>query len=200
MTIYRVGMKICAEDPSQVGLREFVPVFHRWIQRGVVEGPLLDVVDYSHVSGGPGVLLAAFDANYSVDLSDGMLCFVGYRKRPSSMSLEDTLLWNAKRVVALCAELEAEPAFQKGLRFAGGVVQVFSNDRLLAPNTDSTEAQWRPALQGLASRLWEEPVVRIERGPSSPQERFCVTLRSSDSPTAGELHKRLNSGPQLGDI
>jgi len=182
-------MKIWTEAPVDVGLRELVPVFHRWIQRGAVEGPLVDVADYTHVAGGPGVLLAAFDANYSVDISDGTLCFVWSRKRPSGLSLQDTLIQGANRVVALCTELEAE--FHGRLRFLGGAVGVFSNDRLLAPNTDLTEQEWRPALQGLAGALWGGCDLDLERGLAGSRERFGVVLRSRCDATLRDLHANL---------
>lgn len=177
-------MEIVAEGPSRVGLREFVPILHRWIQRGVVEGPLVDVVDYSHVGCRPRVLLVAFDANYSLDLADGLLSFGWCRKRPNGLSLEETLIRGAKMLVALCAELEAEPELRDRVRFAGDVVRVVSNDRLLAPNRESTERLWRPSLQGLARSLWGECEVEIEAECADPRERFSVVLRSRERSTA----------------
>lgn len=43
-----------------------IELFHRCIQRGLVEGQLLDVADYRHVPGGPGVMLIAHDIDYSL--------------------------------------------------------------------------------------------------------------------------------------
>jgi adenylyltransferase/sulfurtransferase len=42
-------------------------VFHRFIQRGLVEGRLLDVADYRHVPNGPGVMLVGQDVDYGIN-------------------------------------------------------------------------------------------------------------------------------------
>jgi rhodanese-related sulfurtransferase len=41
-------------------------VFHRFIQRSLVEGRLLDVADYRHVPNGPGVMLVGQDVDYGI--------------------------------------------------------------------------------------------------------------------------------------
>ncbi len=191
MTVFRVGMKLRTVGPSRGGLQQFVPVLHRWIQRALVDGPLVDVVDYSHVSRGPGVVLVAFDANYSIGLSDGCLGVVWSRKRPTGSTLEDTLVLGAKKVVALCAELEAETELEGRLVFDGSVVRIFSNDRLLAPNTAVTEEQWCPALKGVARAFWGECELAIERVSCDPRERFCVDLSAGRSASVRELGARL---------
>jgi rhodanese-related sulfurtransferase len=43
-----------------------IPVFHRFIQRGQVEGLVIDVADYRHVPQGPGVLLIGLDVDYGI--------------------------------------------------------------------------------------------------------------------------------------
>ena len=53
-------------------LDDFIPVFHRWIQKQTVSGHLLiDVHDYSHIHQGPGILLVGHEGNFSIDLADG---------------------------------------------------------------------------------------------------------------------------------
>jgi len=42
-------------------------VFHRFIQRSLVEGRLLDVADYRHVPNGPGVMLVGQDVDYGIN-------------------------------------------------------------------------------------------------------------------------------------
>jgi rhodanese-related sulfurtransferase len=48
-----------------------IEVFHRFIQRGLVEGLVIDVADYRHVPQGPGVLLIGLDVDYGVS-ADGL--------------------------------------------------------------------------------------------------------------------------------
>lgn len=42
-------------------------LFHRFIQRRLVEGRLLDVADYRHVPNGPGVMLIGQDVDYGIN-------------------------------------------------------------------------------------------------------------------------------------
>lgn len=196
MTIFRVGLKIRTEGPLQAGLGQFVPVFHRWIQLGRVEGPLVDVADYSHVSDGPRTLLAGFDANLSVERCEDSLDFVWCRKRPTGLTLEETLIQGAKCLVGLCAELEEGSDLPGPISFAGGIVRVFSNDRLLAPNKDSTWEEWQAALHGLARALWGDgPVVEVRRESIDPRERFGVVMLSASKATARDLDVRLGRLP-----
>lgn len=43
-----------------------IDAFHRFIQRGLVEGLVLDVADYRHVPDGPGVVLIGHDVDYAL--------------------------------------------------------------------------------------------------------------------------------------
>jgi rhodanese-related sulfurtransferase len=76
-----------ASGPSD--LEAAVRVFHRFIQRGLAEGLLLDVADYRHVPRGPGVLLIGHDVDYGVSEH----AFTVVRKRsaddPAATQLRD---------------------------------------------------------------------------------------------------------------
>lgn len=190
MMTYRVGIRICSEGATGIDLPEVIPVFHRWIQRGIVDGPLVDVADYSHVNRGPGIVLIAFDANYAIDILDGRLGLTWYRKRPSGLSLKDTLTDGARRLVALCVALEAEPEFCGRLKFRADTITLFSNDRLLAPNTVSTEEEWRPVLHALGQAMWGTTDVQLERLANDARERFSVVLRSAGPASLHDLFSR----------
>ncbi len=138
MDLYKIGVKIFVTNPQAVNLRDFIPVFHGWIQQQKVAGHLLiDVHDYSHVHNGPGILLVAHEGNFSLGQEDGRLGLFYYRKQP----LEGTLEANLKKVVEMalhaCQLLEAEPKLD-GIKFDTKQILVLSNDRLLAPNEPAT--------------------------------------------------------------
>ena len=65
--LQRIVVKFHLDDGSPVELDKVIPVFHRWIQTGAVEGLLIDVADYSHVPQGPGVMLIAHEGNYALE-------------------------------------------------------------------------------------------------------------------------------------
>ena len=66
MDLQHLNVKIFTSR-NAFDLAEAIPVFQRWIQDSVCEELLIDVADYRHVPGGPGVLLAAHEAHYSLD-------------------------------------------------------------------------------------------------------------------------------------
>lgn len=92
-------------------LEPAIAVFHRFIQRGLVEGLLLDVADYRHVPTGPGVLLVGHDVDYGVN-QEG---FTVVRKRSASDSaatqLRDVLRMGLGALDALDDDGELEAAF-----------------------------------------------------------------------------------------
>src|SRR4030095_14690853 len=92
MDLQRIGIKVFAEDSAKVDVRDFIPVFHSWIQKQAVENHLLiDVHDYSHIHNGPGILLVAHEGNFSIDLSNGEMGLAYYRKQPTAGSMTQRL-------------------------------------------------------------------------------------------------------------
>ena len=133
--LYRIGIKFFAEDSEGVRIKDFVPIFHSWIQKESIEGhQLIDVHDYSHVHNGPGILLVAHEGNFSTDMADGKLGLAYFRKLSPNASTEDVLRASLKAARQGIALLEAEPALAGKLRFRQDEVLIISNDRLLAPN------------------------------------------------------------------
>jgi hypothetical protein len=146
MDLYKIGVKIFVTNPQAVNIRDFIPVFHDWIQQQKVAGHLLiDVHDYSHVHNGPGILLVAHEGNFSLDQEGGRLGLFYYRKRP----LEGTMEANLKRVLEIalhaCQLLEAEPKLD-GIKFDTKQILVLANDRLLAPNEPATADMLEPII------------------------------------------------------
>src|SRR5215216_2280933 len=74
METHKIIVKFFVEDASRIRGEQFVPIFHSWIQQQAIPGHLLiDVADYQHVSGGPGTVLVAHEANFSMDGEEGRL-------------------------------------------------------------------------------------------------------------------------------
>jgi len=68
---HRIKIKYFVQEPENVDLPAFVPLFHRWIQNQSGDDLLIDVADYKHVPNGPGVLLMGHQADYALDMSQG---------------------------------------------------------------------------------------------------------------------------------
>ena len=81
MNLHRISVKYFVAEPECVDLDAMIPVFHEWIQRSRVPGMLVDVADYRHITGGPGVVLVGHDVDYALDTTDGRPGLVHTRKR-----------------------------------------------------------------------------------------------------------------------
>ena len=68
MELQRFGVKLFFNRNGSYSSKDFIPVFHSWIQDKVVSDHLLiDVADYSHIPDGPGVMLIAHEGHFSLD-------------------------------------------------------------------------------------------------------------------------------------
>ena len=134
MDLYKIGIKLFVTNPQAVSLRDFIPVFHGWIQQQKIAGhQLIDVHDYSHVHNGPGILLVAHEGNFSMDQEGGRLGLLYYRKRPLEGGFEANLKSVTETALQACKLLESEPKLD-GIKFDTREILVIANDRLLAPN------------------------------------------------------------------
>ena len=145
--IQHINIKIFVKDPSAINLADAVPIFHQWIRDSVCPETLIDVADYEHVHEGPGILLIAHEANYSLDLRDGRLGLLYNRKAALDGTFQDRLAQAHQAALAACDRLEQEAAFKGKLHFDRDSLEFFVNDRLLAPNTDETWQALRPELE-----------------------------------------------------
>ena len=167
----KLGVKIFVANPEVVDIHEFIPVFQGWIEQQKIKGHLLiDVHDYSHVEKGPGVLLVAHEGNFSMDEANGRLGLVYCRKQ----SVANPLKTAFEAAQAACRSLEAEPKLN-GVKFPTGEFLVFSNDRLLAPNTAGARQQLEPVIK----HAFAGATVTLAPQSADPRERlaFVVHLR-----------------------
>ena len=169
MELYKLGVKIFAKNPEVVDLHEFIPVFHDWIRQQKIAGHLLiDVHDYSHVQSGPGILLVAHEGNFSMDGADGRLGLAYYRKQP----VADALRTVVEAAQAAGRLLEAEPGLN-GLKFRTDEFLVFSNDRLLAPNSPAARKQLEPVIK----RAFANTTVTHAPQSADPRERLAFVVK-----------------------
>src|SRR5689334_5606846 len=154
MQLQHINVKLLVKNPEQADLEPLIPVFHRWIEEQAFEELLLDVADYRHVPAGPGVVLIGHQANYSVDNTDERLGVRYNRKATVSGSNQDAL-WQAMRASLIASQrLESEPTLEGKLQFNGQEIEFFVNDRLLAPNRDTTREALRPELETFFEKLF----------------------------------------------
>jgi hypothetical protein len=150
MELSRFGIKLLATDPAAMQEKNFVPIFHSWIQKQAVEKhQLIDVHDYSHIHHGPGILLVAHEGNFSTEMGEGIPGLVYFRKLPAGPAgtFEETLRASLKAVLQAAALIEAEPSLEGRVRFRRDEFIFISNDRLIAPNNAASVEAVTPVLR-----------------------------------------------------
>ena len=175
-----VNVKIFAREPVPTDLSPAIPIFHRWIQDDLLEELVIDVADYRHVPGGPGVVLIGDEGNYSLDRTFERLGLLYSQKRPVEGTLQDKLVKSFGSALLACSRLEDEPGFAGKLQFDVGQCEVILNDRLLAPNTPETWAVLQPEFVKFFDGLFGPGIYSIEH-VGEPRERFRATV-STTSP------------------
>jgi hypothetical protein len=145
--IQHINLKIFVADAGAFELADAIPVFHQWIRDGACPEMLIDVADYRHVSAGPGILLIGHEANYSFDNRENRLGLLYNRKATLDGTFQTRLGQAYRAALDACDRLEQEAPFRGKLRFDWSAIEVFINDRLLAPNTDETWEALQPELR-----------------------------------------------------
>jgi hypothetical protein len=192
MELQHVNVKLFARDSGDLHLGAMIPIFQQWIEGQVFEDLLLDIADYSHVHAGPGVVLIGLRGDYSVDNTDNRLGVRYNRKAVLDGSNQDRLTQAARAALLAFQRLEAEPRLEGKLRFNGDGIEVFVNDRLLAPNSEETRKAAEPDLLALFEKLFGGPVVLSQRN-KDPRRLFSVTAKSPRAFSVEELLANLNS-------
>jgi hypothetical protein len=169
MELYKLGIKFFGTAGGCIDLSEFIPIFHEWIQKQIMAGHLLiDVHNYSHMHEGPGILLVAHQGNFSIDMADGRMGLLYYRKQPVE-ALADIV----KPAVEACRLLEEDPRMRRRLRFSMNEMLIVANDRLLAPNNDETFSQLHPHLSATLEQILGKP-FKLLRISNDLKERLTI--------------------------
>ncbi len=122
-------------------LEPAVGVFHRFIQRSLVEGRLVDVADYRHVPNGPGVMLVGQDVDYGINLH----AFTVTMKRRGD---------------------DAATQFRDAVRMALGTIDAIEADGALACRFDPTRLRVSVADRKLGTHTQVQSALLAEIAPA----------------------------------
>lgn len=179
MEAQHVNVKIYLEAPEDLDLEDFIHVFQGWIQERALEELLIDVADYRHVPAGPAVLLVAHEADYGIDDADGRRGLRYNRKAAVEGSNRDRFRQALRSTLSACRKLEGESRFGGTLRFSRQELELFINDRAVAPNSEETFQALGPELEAFFREVWKHQDVRMERKSRDPRSRFGVHVQAA---------------------
>ena len=173
MEFQHVNVKLLVKNAEEVNLEALVPVFHSWIQNQAGGELLLDLADYRHVHSGPGVVLIGHEGNYSLDNTGARLGVRYNRKAVLAGTNRDRLVQATHAALTACRRLETEPSLDGNVQFNGREVEVFINDRLLAPQHPETCRTARSELHAFFSDLFGGSEFDLSC-PPAPRGLFSV--------------------------
>jgi hypothetical protein len=192
--LQHINIKLLLKDPANVDLEPVIPVFHSWIQDQVCDELLLDVTDYSHVTAGPGVLLVGHEADYSLDNTDLRLGLRYNRKAAVEGSNQDRLEQAARAALNALERLENEPSLEHKVRFNGRDIEVFVNDRLIAPNREESRKQLEGELRTFLTKLLDGADYSLSYG-NDPRRLLSAQISLGRDFSTADLVKNLGPGP-----
>lgn len=193
----RVGAKIFSGDVEPVELAPFIGAFHGWIQRRALDGLLIDVADYQHVPGGPGVMLIGHEADRALDLGGGGPGMLYQHKRDDDPPELADGVRRALRQAALAAvAAEEDPALPGLTRFRADRLMVRVVDRSAAPSGPESQAVLDAAVREVLAGIGcaDGAELRPDDDPREPVAAF-VTLASD--PGAAGLAEALAHAPAV---
>jgi hypothetical protein len=168
-------------------------MFHSWIQQQSFDELLLDVADYRHVQSGPGIILIGHEADYTLDNTDNRLGVRYSRKAVLGGNNQERLAQSALAALTACEHIEEDTRLSRKFHFNGRDIEIFVNDRALAPNTQATKEVLNAEFQTFSESLFGGSECSLSFGndkDNDPRRLLAVTLISSRDFTVGELIER----------
>jgi hypothetical protein len=187
--LQHINIKLYLKN-EDVDLGTVIPIFHSWIQDQPFNELLIDVADYRHVHHGPGLMLIGHQADYSLDQTDGILGLLYNRKAPVAGTNLERLTQATLATLVAAQKLEADTRLNGRLRFNGYDLQMVVNDRLLAPNNESTRQAVEPDIQTFAINLFGHSGYSLSFN-TDPRRLLSATVHASRQFSVGELLKAL---------
>jgi hypothetical protein len=191
MQLQHINVKLLVRNPEEVRLEPLIPVFHAWIEKQNGDELLIDVADYTHVPSGPGIVLIGHEGNYSLDNTANRLGVRYNRKAGLDGSNQDRLMQAARATLTACQRLEAEPRLGGNVRFNGQDIEMFINDRLIAPNNAATRDACDADFQLFSRKLFRGKEYSISYG-SDPRSLFTAFLKAARPFSIAELLEALD--------
>jgi hypothetical protein len=190
MQLQHVNVKLLLQNPEGLRLEPLIPVFHSWIENQNGDELLIDVADYTHVPAGPGVVLIGHEGNYSVDNEDDRLGVRYNRKAELDGGNQNALAQAARAALMACQRLESEPRLGGKFRFNGQEIEIFINDRLLAPNNVGSRESLDPDFQLFSRKLFKGKEYSIHYDPD-PRSLFKAKVKAAQPYSVAQLLEAL---------
>jgi hypothetical protein len=190
MQLQHVNVKLLLQNAEGARLEPLIPVFHSWIEHQNGDELLIDIADYAHVPAGPGIVLIGHEGNYSVDNSGNRLGVRYNRKKILDGGNQECLSQAARAALTACRRLEGEPRLNGQFQFNGQDIEIFVNDRLIAPNNAATREAFDTDFHLFSRKLFRGKEYSISYG-TDPRSLFTAFVKAAQPVSAAELLEAL---------
>ncbi len=193
-----INVKVLLEGGSDLDaglLDAIIPIFHGWIQSQVFQNGdfpelLIDVADYRHVHHGPGIVLIGHEADYAIDNTDGRLGLRYNRKAQIAGNNYEKLTQAFRGTLTAAQQLQSDTRLNNKFHFNGQDIELFINDRLVAPVDDQTRHAIDPVLRPFLRRLFAGAEYSL-RYETDPRRLFGAAIHSERKFSVEELLQNL---------
>ena len=180
MKLQKFGVKLFFLDTNgSYSSKDFIPVFHNWIQDQLVKDHLLiDVADYSHIPDGPGVMLIAHEGHFSLDQENYQPGIMYMRKTKITGSFIERFN-EVLSVTIEAANLLSNNNFTNYINFSNNALRFITNDRFYAENTIENQNLYKKEIQKALDEKYSDSKFGFG-DVSDKNERLAFTVNFSN--------------------
>ena len=180
MDLQKFGIKLFLQPNGSYLSRDYILELHRWIQNdSISEHMLIDVVDYSHIPDGPGIILVAHEGHFCLDQENQRPGILYMRKTEIDGSFKNR--FNKVLSIAIqAAQLLSKNKTDQELDFFQNSLRFISNDRLLADNIDENQKLYTETVNKLLKEKFPSSKFEFDNY-SQGQERLAFDVHFKDN-------------------
>ena len=176
MNLQKFGIKLFLDINGSYSSKDFISVFHNWIQNKVVKDHLLiDVVDYSHILDGPGVMLIAHEGHFSLDQEKNNPGIMYMRKTDLEGEFKERFSSVFKITIDAAKHLK-NTSINSDINFINDSFRFITNDRLYAKNTLENQILYKEEIQKSLIQMYPNSKVGYMDMASS-RERLAFSVK-----------------------
>ena len=179
MDLQKFGIKLFFQPNGSYPSRDFIPELHRWIQNdSIPQHMLIDVVDYSHIPDGPGIMLIAHEGQFSFDLENNQPGVFYLRKTKLNGNFDERI-HSVLNTAVHSAGLIQKNEFGKEVQFLNKSFRFIANDRRLAENNKENQELYSDAFEGYLNKNYPSSKWELENFTEG-EERLAFTVNFQD--------------------
>ena len=174
MELQKFGIKLYLNTNGIYKSKDFIPVFHNWIQENVISNHLLiDVADYSHIPDGPGIMLIAHEGHFSLDHEKYKPGIMYMRQRNLMGNFKERFMMVFSIVIQAANRL-TKNNINKEIDFLSDSFRFIANDRRVANNTSENQSIYKDAVQTALEEMYPKSIWEY-KDVSNENERLAFT-------------------------